>query len=64
MDSTYSYFSGPILNIHLEGTMSQNVDIGLGPPLSKKLFPVGPVGKNTTSREVGNFFFFPNFIFL
>ena len=33
------------------------------PPLSKKLFPVGRVGKKKASREVGNlFFFFPNCI--
>ena len=34
----------------------------LGPSLSKKLFPVGRVGKRTASREVG-IFFFPNFNF-
>ena len=33
------------------------------PPLSKKLFPVFRVGKKTPSREVGNLFYFPNFIF-
>ena len=33
-------------------------------PLSKKSFPVFRVGKKTASREVGNFFFSPNFIFL
>ena len=33
------------------------------PSLSKKSFPVGRVGKKTASREVGNFFFFPNFNF-
>ena len=36
--------------------------ITLRPPLSKKLFPVGRVGKKKASREVGNLFFFPNFI--
>ena len=30
----------------------------LRPPLSKKSFPVGRVGKKTASREAGNFFFF------
>ena len=30
----------------------------MGPPLSKKSFPVGRVGKKTASREVGNFFLF------
>ena len=33
------------------------------PPISKKLFPVGRVGKKEASREVGNLFFSPNFIF-
>ena len=34
------------------------------PPLSKKSFPVGQVGKKTASQEVGIFFFFfPNFNF-
>ena len=33
------------------------------PPLSKKTFPVGRVGKKNASREVGIFFFFPNLIF-
>ena len=28
------------------------------PPLSKKSFPVGRVGKTTARREVGIFFFF------
>ena len=36
----------------------------IGPPLSKKSFPVGRVGKKTASRVVGIFFFFPNFNFL
>ena len=31
--------------------------------LSKKSFPVGWVGEKTASREVGIFFFFPNFNF-
>ena len=39
----------------------------LRPPLSKKLFPVFRVGKETASREVGRSGFFtpppPNFIF-
>ena len=36
----------------------------IGPPLSKKSFPVSRVGEKKASREVGNlFFFFPNFIF-
>ena len=30
---------------------------GPRPPLSKKLFPLGRVGKKTASREVGIFFF-------
>ena len=30
----------------------------LKPPLSKSSFPVGRVGTNTGSREVGFFFFF------
>ena len=39
-------------------------NIKLRPPLSKKSFPVGRVGKKTASREVGIFFFFfPNFNF-
>ena len=33
-------------------------EIGVGPPLSKKLFPVSRVGKKRASREVGNLFFF------
>ena len=33
------------------------------PSLSKNLFPVGRVGEKTASREVGNFFSFPNFNF-
>ena len=39
--------------------------LNLRPPLSKKLFPVGRVGKKKASREVGNLFSFfsPNFIF-
>ena len=35
----------------------------LRPPSSKKLFPVGQVGKKNASREVGIFLFFPNFKF-
>ena len=33
------------------------------PPLSKQLFPVSRVGGKKASWEVGNLFFFPNFIF-
>ena len=33
----------------------------LRPALSKKSFPVGQVGEKNASREVGIFFFFPNF---
>ena len=32
-------------------------------PPRKELFPVSRVGKNKASREVGNLFFPPNFIF-
>ena len=34
------------------------------PALSKKSFPVGRVEDKNASREVGIFFFFPNFNFL
>ena len=36
----------------------------MGPPLSKKSFPVGRVGKKTASREAGFFFFFSMVSFL
>ena len=42
---------------------SQPVIVQIRPPLSKKLFPVSRVGRKKASREVGNLFFSPNFIF-
>ena len=49
------------------GVVQQVVDgqctVSMGPPLSKKLFPVSRVGKRKASQEAGNLFFFPNFIF-
>ena len=35
----------------------------MGPPLSKKSFPLCRLGGKTASREVGIFLFFPNFFF-
>ena len=49
-----------------KGSMSSESVVGqrIRPPLSKKMFPGSRVGKNKASREVGNLFFFPNFICL
>ena len=36
---------------------------GIRPGLGELSFPVGRVGKKAASRSVGNFLFFPNFLF-
>ena len=49
--------------VYLRGVPSAYMEAEVRPPLSEKLFPVSQVGKKTASREVGNYFFPPNFIF-
>ena len=47
----------------ISSVLKHVLDLAVRPPLRKKLFPVNRVGKKKASREVGNFFFFPNLIF-